>query len=228
MLQKHRLFLALCLVLAVGCTERPGDNIDAESVLAVIGGAVLGTQNNGIVASIKPPTESPTQKLFKILDPIQEAFAAAPACPAITTGTCDGSNLLVFYDNCQPSGLNRSGYWRSYIKYSLPSPADCATVLSGGFDATSLTALTGQTITRQWGVAQSGDENNIRAGQDNVVAYFYSEFPSGWKDNRQGGVEITFNSSTQRTIVVQGVHAIGIEHISAPVSDPSAFDLTEL
>lgn len=225
MLPKHRLILLLSLVVAVGCTERPGTNIDSEPALAVLGGAILGTQSNGIVASTKVP--SPAQKLFHIFSPVQEAIAAAPACPSITTGTCVGTDLIVFYDNCEATGA-RSGYWRSYIKYTLPTAPLCAQVLATGFDAASIAALAGQTVTREWGVDQAGDENNIRAGRDNVVAYFYSEFPSGWKDDRVGGVDITFDNATQRTMVVQGVHALGIEHVSPPVADPNAFDLMEL
>jgi hypothetical protein len=43
-----------------------------------------------------------------------------------------------------------------------------------------------------------------------------------------GGVDVTFQSSTQRRMVVQGVHLLGILHRTAPVPDPSSFNLMEL
>src|SRR5690606_17355508 len=74
---------------------------------------------------------------------------------------------------------------------------------------------------------QSGDQNNIRVGANGEVAYIYSDFPSGWQDDRVGGLDISFETATRRRVVVNGVHAVGIAHSKPPITTDT-FDLTSL
>ncbi len=218
--------LTLLAISVVGCTEQPSTNIDAESALAVIGGAVLTTQNEGRLARTAPPQTLP-QKMLHWINPIPEAFAAPPACAPVTTGTCNGSDLEIFYDNCQQAGFGEAGYWRSYFRYTFPAPADCLNVQLNGFSATGIAGLVGATVTRNWGLGGNGDQNNIRVGPKGEVVYVYSDFPSGWQDDRQGGMDIAFETTTRRRVVVNGVHAIGISH-SIPMIPIDVFDLKML
>jgi hypothetical protein len=218
--------LTLSVILLSACTQDPSGNIDAEPALAVLGGAVLGTQNNAVVASRTP--KALPKNVFDFLNLIPDAYAAT-ACPSITTGSCSGPVLTVFYNNCQPSGVGRSGYWRSNISYTFPTALDCTNILGTGFNAAGVAGLVGKTVIRQWGGGSQGaDQINARSARDSVVGYMYSDFPSGWQDDRQGGVEITFDSATVRRMVVKGVHAVGIKHETDPVTDPSSFDLSVL
>ncbi len=220
---KQTLLLTLTVISLGACSQSPSANIDMEPALAVLGGAVLGTQSNAIVAAVPAPRPK------RFFDWIPEAFAAAPACPPITSGSCSGSTLTVFYDNCQPSGPSRVGYWRSNISYTFPTALDCTNTLATGFNAAGVAALVGKTVVRRWGAgSQAEDQLNMRSAPDKVVAYMYSDFPSGWQDARVGGVEVTFQSASERRAIVKGVHALGVKHPSDPVTNPSAFDLTEL
>lgn len=218
--------LTLLAISVVGCTEEPSTNIDAEPALAVLGGVILATQNEGRLARIAPPRKG-SDGLLRWIDPIAEAFAAPPACQPVTTGTCNGSDLEVFYDNCQMAGFGEAGYWRSYFRYTFPTGADCLNVQINGFSATGVAGLVGKTITRNWGLGANGDQFNIRVGAKGEATYFYSDFPSGWRDDRIGGMDITFETATRRRIVVNGAHAIGVSQ-EVPMTPVDVFDLKML
>ena len=224
MLPKTLGILTLLVALVTGCTDSPSENIDAEPALAVLGGAILGTQGTGIIAR-QAPAKLRFEKFLDALNPISEAFALPTACPDMTTGTCTGHTLSYLMQNCGDSTLPRFGLWHTYVSYTFTTPGDCANALAGGFDATTLLGLVGKTIVRDWGEGPAGDENNIRVGQDGTFAYMYGSFPSGWQEDRVGGVEITFVSTTQRRMVVKGVHALGIQHSDYPITDTTTFDL---
>jgi hypothetical protein len=227
MLNKHFATLTLFVIFVSACTETPSTNIDAEPALAVLGGAVLGTQSLGSTAMVPPKQLPAIERVLKALDPISEAFAlpTAPVCPDITGGSCAGTLLSINKSNCMPSGPSRAGYWHSIVSYNFPTALDCTNALANGFDATTIGNLVGSTFTRDWGEGPSGEQNNIRVAQDGLVTYFYGAYPSGWQEDRVGGVDVTFETTTRRRMVVKGVHAFGVHHSAATILDPSNFDL---
>ncbi len=230
MLIKHLIPLTLFVIFASGCTESASTNIDAEPALAVIGGAVLGTQSLGTTAMRMPKKTPAVERVLNSLNPIQEAFAAiAPVCPDMTGGSCVANVLSVNLDNCMPSGPLRAGYWKSIISYTFPTPADCTNALAGGFDATTIAGLVGNSFTRDWGQTAAGEQNNIRLAQDGLVTYFYGDYPSGWQEDREGPVTVTYETTTRRRMEIGGVHAFGVHHgVGSLIPDPSDFDLTTL
>jgi hypothetical protein len=229
MLTKHLIPLTLFVILVCGCSESPSTNIDAEPALAVLGGAVLGTQSLGKTAFNTPKRTPAVERMLNALNPITEAFAAATVCPDMTGGSCVGSVLSVNMDNCLPSGPVRAGYWKSIISYNFPTATDCTNALAGGFNATTIAGLVGNSFTRAWGQTASGEQNNIRLAQDGLVTYFYSDYPTGWQEDRMGAVTVTYETSTRRRMVVGGVHAFGVYNMAGTtISDPSSFDLTTL
>ncbi len=226
MCKKLTFILTLTVIFISACSEIPGSNIDAEPALGVLGGAILGTQNTGVIATAPPQRARSVEKLLDLLNPIPEAFAVAapPDCPAITGGSCSGSTLKVYFPNCQSSTADRAGLWHTYVSYEFPSAGDCANALSGGFDSTTLTNLVGETVVRDWGESASGDQNNVRVGRDGITTYVYGSYNSGWQDDRIGGVEVTFETTSRRRIDVKGVHAIGVQYSTAVISNLSALD----
>ena len=230
MLNKHCIILTLLGILVSACAETPSTNIDAEPAIAVLGGAVMGTQSLGLTAMAKPQSIPAIKRVLNALDPIREAFAlsAAPVCPDMTGGSCAGSVLSVNLADCMPSGPSRAGYWHSIISYSFPNATDCNNALAAGFDSTTVSGLMGHTFNRDWGQGPSGEQNNIRVAQDGLVTYFYGAYASGWQEDRSGGVDITYETSTRRRMVVKGVHAFGVHHSAATIADPSDFDLTTI
>ncbi len=208
------------------CTDSPSTNIDAEPAIALLGGVVLGTQGEALVASTLPRKSNTWRRWIDGLNPIPDAFAVT-ACPLLTTGTCNSEILDIFYDNCQPSGMGRAGLWRSHINLTFPTPGDCTATLGTGFNAVGVAALVGKTIIRTWGDGgPGGNQDNMRLGENNELVFMYSDYPSGWQDNRMGGASVTFVSATQRRIEILGAHAFGFSFEDPPNIDPDSFDLT--
>lgn len=228
MLLRINAFLMLLVIFLPACADRLSTNIDAEPALAVLGGAVLATQNVGRVAFAPPKRSSSVNRLIELFDPISEAIAAPPDCNDVTVGTCTGAVLRLYYNNCQTVGLSQAGYWHSYVEYTFANAGICAAVLGAGVDPVAVPALVTTTVTRTWGIGPNGDQNNLRVGDNIEVAYFYSEFPSGWQDDRVGGVTVEFETPTRRRILVPGVHAIGVRHTDPVVPDPNSFNLLGL
>jgi hypothetical protein len=186
----------------------------------------------------------PKPQLFRLqqfIDPLPSAYAAANSCGAVTTGVClddtgqsAGANLQVFYDNCQSPGMDGAGYWRSYFVLHFESQATCNAVKASGFTGAGLTAVTGETVTRTIGSVGNPEEDqqNVRlatlVGNLSEAVFIYSNFPSGWDTTKSGGVEITFENSTTRRMVIKGMHVKAARFTEMPISTTDSFDLTTL
>lgn len=228
----------LVIVSATSCSDAVDQlNIEIEPTLGVLGGAVLSTQNTGLVAFAPRRRVQPLIRLRNLIDPFPEAFAS---CQPVTSGSCldnagintPGSNvnLQVFYNNCQATGMSEPGYWRSYMYLTFESEASCLAVQGAGFTGAGLTAVDGETVLRNYG-SLGDDQNNIRLTtiMDGLseAAYMYSKYDSGWQVNKTGGVEISF-AGTTRTINVKGVHAFAIKYESSLPIDPNSYNLVSL
>ncbi|MBY0370274.1 hypothetical protein K2X33_06275 [bacterium] len=240
MLFKRVIATTLLVIVTTGCSVNTGANIDAEPALAVLGGMMLSLRDDGRIALNDKHTD-PLKDFLKTLNPVKEAFAAVADCPEVQDGYCDDTGpfitrdgdtttMAVFYDNCQTPGFERAGYWHSLVTYKFPTNTECTAVKATGFTGAGLAALAGKTIYKRWGLSQAGNQENVRVGENEEVAYFYSDFPSGWKSDEEGGLKITFNASdtSKRTVEILGVHALGINHTETPVPDPNSFDLMSL
>lgn len=237
MLFKRVIAATLLVILPTGCSINMGANIDAEPAIALLGGMMMSIRDDGTIAKNELAPVKKLDLFFDALNPIKEAFATPTACPLVSEGYCDESGpditrdgddttLAVYYGNCQASGLERPGYWHSLVTYKFPDNATCEAVRAGGFTSGVISSdLVGKTIYKRWGLSQAGNQDNIRVGANEEVAYFYSDFPSGWKGDEQGGLSIEFVDATTRNVEILGVHALGISHNSAPVEDPDSFDL---
>jgi len=222
-----------CLTALSGCGGGLilNNEIWSESVVAILGGTIMATQNNGEVAWQFPRHDSTWRQLGRWLDPIQEAHAAASACQDVTTASCDVSGVLtMYYDNCLSGTMTNPGYRRSYVHIVFPSQADCNLVGANptGFDAAAIAGLTGKTITRHYGEGQSQntDHQNYILTSDNVGMGVYTIFPSGFTgDDREGGIDVTFVDATHRRISVSGMHVIALTETGAQYSNAGDFDL---
>lgn len=234
----------ICLSITLSCSSGPiHENIGIEPTLGLIGGAILSTQNNGLIAQhpivpFSPASFSHWNLINTLLNPIQDAQALS-SCPNVTLGTCvddngdaPGENLQIFYNNCQSDGLDNAGYWRSYLALTFSSQALCDAVKASGFTSGVLTSLVGETVVKRYGAFGSLDQQNFRLAttQDPLTerASFYSEYPSGWVSTKSGGVEIEFISSTERQITIPGVHALASYYRTSPINPNASFDLASL
>jgi hypothetical protein len=232
---RHSILSALALgLLLPGCSDRPSLLIDLEPALSVLSGAVQATQNSGLVAQTHPLRRHKDSVLPHFFNLIPQAWAATPTCPAVndtdpTLSYCDGDTLVLFYDNCRNTNFEKSGLWRLYVRMQFPAGGDCTAVQASGFTNPVLAGLVGKTVTRTFGLTANGDQNNVRFAPDtNEAVYMYSDFPTGWKDDRMGGVRITFDSTTERTIVIDGVQVRSAFHAASPVADLNDFNLLSI
>lgn len=227
-----RLAAAALSLFITACSDTPSFLIDMEPALSVLSGAVQGTKDDGLVAF--HPRRIRGGGLPEFFNLMPEAWAATPTCPAVndtdpSLAYCDNETLVMLYDNCRPTSFEKSGLWRSYIRLEFPTPGDCTNVQTNGFTPGVVASLVGKTITRGFGVRAEGDQNNIRFAPDvSEAVYIYSDVPSGWHDDRMGGARITFNSATQRTIVIDGIQVRSAIHLNNPVPDLDSFNLLEL
>jgi hypothetical protein len=236
-----RVFFAISTFLFfAGCSSTfDQTNIEIEPTLGVMGGAILATQNTGLVAMNRPKPQ--LFRLQQFIDPLPSAYASVNACGAVTTGDClddtgqvAGANLQVFYDNCQSSGMDGAGYWRSYFVLRFESQATCNAVKASGFTGAGLAAVAGEKVTRNIGSLGNPDEDqeNVRlatvVGDLSEAVFIYSNFPSGWDKTKEGGVEITFENSTTRRMVIKGMHVKAARFTQMPISTTGSFDLTTL
>jgi|GEM_PF-2811218 len=207
-------YLALALWLPA-CSETPSALVDLEPALSVLSGAVQATQEFGLLARSTP---KPSFWVPQAFDLFPKAWAAPQSCPAVngsdpTTSYCDNETLVLFYDHCQNTNFGESGLWRMYTRLEFPSSADCTAVHASGFTPAVLASLVGKTVTRTYGMGPNGDQNNVRFAPSLAEAvYLYSDYPSGWHEDRTGGVQITFTSSTERKLDIKGVHVRSAIH----------------
>lgn len=197
------------------CSETQSALVDLEPALSVLSGAVQATQETGLLARSTPKPSFSIPKAFELFP---KAWAAPQSCPAVngsdpTTSYCDNETLVLFYDHCQNTSFGESGLWRMYVRLEFPTNADCTAVNTSGFTPAVLSSLVGKTVTRTYGMGPNGDQNNIRFAPSLAEAvYLYSDYPSGWHEDRSGGVEITFTSATERKFDIKGVQVRSAIH----------------
>jgi hypothetical protein len=197
------------------CSDTPSAFVDVEPALSVLSGAVQATQDFGLLARSTPKPSFSIPQAFELFP---KAWAAPQSCPAVngsdpTTSYCDNETLVLFYDHCQNTSFGESGLWRMYVRLEFPTNADCTAVQTSGFTPAVVSSLVGKTVTRTYGMGPGGDQSNVRFAPSLAQAvYLYSDYPSGWKEDRSGGVQITFTSSTERKLEVKGVQVRSAIH----------------
>lgn len=229
MSRTRKILASTIAVWLVGCSEADQLNIDIEPAIAVLGGAIMATQDEGRIAQFRPRERAWGSEIgipeFYLLP---KAWAATEACPPVTDFTCDGDKLVVSYPNCSSNDLTNSGYWTSSFTLHFETAGDCTAVETNGFDSTGVSSLIGKTVNRSFGSGgQYADQFNVRLGvlaPASEVVYAYSDFPSGFKQNKEGGVDIKFDSATKRTLVIQGVQVKAGMFTTIPI-ETSNFDL---
>lgn len=221
------ILLAMSLLLnRCGLLEYGGE-CWTEGIIALLGGTVLATEGTVHLTQVTPQTVSPHtfSPLVNPLDFISEANAAI-SCPILTDTAewkcidptdyqggfaATGPMLQVQYKSCKfPNRTDQlPGYRYGYQWFKMPSYAICESVRTGG-SFTGVSALNGNTITRTFGQGQNGNQHNYRLSQTNEFVAMWTDFPSGWYDNRpMGGIDILFNADGSRTLTIKGFHAKG-------------------
>jgi hypothetical protein len=219
--------LALALT-SCGDGGSASTEIWTESMVATLGAAIQATQEDGTVAWSQPPRQ-PTlwESLSRLLDPVRTAWAEAPpACPnVVSTATCNGAILQMYYNNCFSANQTSPNLRRSYINLVFPTAALCASVAGTGFTNGAISGLVGQTITRTFG---GPDQGNYTMSADSLVTSFYTGFPSGFTgDAREGGVNVTFVDTNTRRISITGIHEVAETSSSFNYANAGSTDLNQ-
>lgn len=197
--------------------------------MGVIGGAVMTTQ----------PANARHQDLK--LRALGGLPTSSVSCPTITSTDDSLANCLDFQNSqidpntagqylrrylglCQTAGLKTAPWWRSYQVFKFPSHAICQAIRtsSDGLSSANILAnsLVGETVTVTFGLGPNSDEQNIIFSQDGDVQYVWSNFPTGWLESKQGGIDVTFTAANERNLTIQGLQVKTYSPVNQEINSP--------
>ncbi len=110
-----------------------------------------------------------------------------------------------------------SGLWNAKFRLTFPDNATCENVRSNGLTPTIINGLVGNSVTRTYGETSAGDQTtNWRLSLNNEAVVAYTDFPSGISNDplghlAQGGMTMTFNAPTVRTLKINGIHLVAFQ-----------------
>jgi hypothetical protein len=222
----------LCLSIAVlvgSCSSKDSYSVWSESLMGLIGGAVMTTQ---------PPSVRRTDLQIRAFDGLP---SSSVSCPTITNADDSLASCLDFQNSqidpntagkylrrylglCQTSGLKSAPWWRSYQVFKFPSQAICQAInaSSDGLSSANIsaTSLVGETVTITFGLGPNSDEQNIVFSQDGDVQYLWSDFQTGWLESKQGGIDVTFTTTNERNLMIQGLQVKTYSPVNQEINSP--------
>ncbi|MFM8314987.1 MAG: hypothetical protein ACKOA8_11945, partial [Deltaproteobacteria bacterium] len=123
--------------------------------------------------------------------------------------------------------LQGAPWWRTFqvIRFSNSTKCNSIKNSTDGFTAANLTAfnLVSDSINITYGLHPNGDEQNMIFSQDGNVQYLWTNFPTGFLEARQGGIDVTFTTSVIRSVFIKGIQVKSYSPIEAVFSSPIEF-----
>ncbi len=200
--------------------------VQSETAIAAIGAAVFATQNTGLIgrADESKGRDLPTST---VTCPTFASDSSVSACLALdgnTFGTNPGQYLWRNLAFCQFAGPAKPAWWRTYHNIKFPSQGVCEAVKASPSGITSGTVtglgLVGQTVELRYGNGAGGDQENLHFGQNGEVLFLYSDYESGWLEGRTNGTTVTFASTTERQVLIKGIHGKNYQTLYGNVRPP--------
>ncbi|MSP18320.1 MAG: hypothetical protein EXR74_01985 [Bdellovibrionales bacterium] len=216
--------LLVLLGLVGSCSTKDSYLIWGDAVAGVIGGVVLVSQPPisrpiGQRANL-PQSESSCPNITNAND----AFAKCLNYQSDKIGTSPGQYLRRYFGLCQFVGLEQAPWWRSFqiIKFTDQTKCEAIKNSTDGLSSANITAndLVGTSITITFGLGPNADEQNILFSQDGYVQYVWSDYPTGFLEPKQGGSIVTFTTSNERSIMVQGIQVKNFSPVNSEVNSP--------
>lgn len=221
-------FISLISMIVLGaCGTKDSYLLWTDSLAGVIGGAVLSTQ--------APPARS------HFSGPMRDGFPESPNnCPEIydsepSLADCldfqadkiinsPGKYLRRYFGLCQFDGLQNMPWWRTYQRIEFPDQATCEAMKNteGGFNPDNVlsASLVSKTIKMNFGLGPNADEQNTVFSADGDIQYVWTDFPTGFVEARQGGVEVTFTASNERSIMIEGLQVKNFKPLNGEINNP--------
>lgn len=220
-------FSVILVVLLGSCGTKDSYLLWTDSLAGVIGGVVLSTQappskfNSGKRSfnnlpespNICPQVFNPDNGLVDCLDFQADKISESP-----------GKYLRRYLGFCQFDGFQMMPWWRTYQRIEFPDQATCDLMKAtdGGFSPANISAasLVTKTIKLNFGLGPNADEQNMVFSQDGDVQYLWTDFPTGFVEERQGGAEITFTASNERSIMIRGIQVKNYTPVNGEINNP--------
>ena len=138
-----------------------------------------------------------------------------------------GRYLRRYLGFCQYQTLQDAPWWRTFqvIRFSNSTKCDAIKNSTDGLTATNLTAfnLVSDSINITYGLHPNGDEQNMVFSQDGNVQFLWTNFPTGFLEARQGGIDVTFSTSVERSIKISGIQVKSYSPKDTQYSSPLDF-----
>jgi len=223
----------IALVILSACGSKDGYLLWTDALAGVIGGAVLSTQ--------APPAQVFTTKKQRdnfpqssnVCPQIFDSDVALADCldfQADKIINSPGKYLRRYFGLCQFQGFQMMPWWRTFHRIEFPNQASCEAMKSaaGGFSPANILAasLVSKTIKLNFGMGPNGDEQNLVFSEDGDVQYLWTDFPTGFVEPRQGGIEVTFTASNERSMMIKGLQVKNYTPVNEEINNPSDLYVT--
>ncbi|NBX68333.1 MAG: hypothetical protein EBR01_05140 [Proteobacteria bacterium] len=220
-------FSLISIVILGACGTKDSYLLWTDSLAGIIGGAVLSTQAPPLKGSKVKPQGREFPESLNNCPEIFDTDSTLVDCRDFQSDKIidsPGKYMRRYLGLCQFDGLQMMPWWRTYQRIEFPDQATCELMKNtdGGFSSANVLAasLVSNTIKINFGLGPNADEQNIVFSPDGDIQYLWTDFPTGFVESREGGFEVTFTASNERSIMIKGIQVKNYKPVNGEVNNP--------